>query len=315
MIVKTRCSIIVLLVLVTSLRFTNAQVTGEVNVLDNDVFYIQYLQQNEFLEGVKYQKGSARFSFPFIRKERFSVFSSIGFDTHDFNFENIQELGNTDGLERFYNANLSNLLQFKLSEKWSLNAVLSPFLISNFEDGVSSDNFNFNGNFFAERTFLRKNGGYFQLGIGVGYMTLNGTTQVTPITQLKARLNEKWSFVVGLPNAYLKWDFHEKHSLKLLGDLNDFTSKLDEESFGLPEGDADELVFTTISGGIEYNYWFTKAFGLMVKGTYPVWGNYEIRDIDGNTSIDFDAEFDQPFISVGLKFNPRRQLQNSLRKR
>ncbi|MEO1484410.1 MAG: DUF6268 family outer membrane beta-barrel protein [Bacteroidota bacterium] len=297
-----------------SLQWANAQVTGEVNVMDNDFFYIQYLQQNEFLEGVKYQKGTARFSFPMLRREKFSVFSSLGFDSHDFNFEDTQTLGSTNDLERFYNANISTVLQYKLSDKWSINAVLSPFLISNFEGGISSDNFNFNGNAFVERTFIRKNGGYYLLGFGIGYMTLNGTTQVTPITQLKARLNEKWSFVLGLPNAYLKWDFHEKNSLKLLGDLNDFTAKLNTDSGLLNDGATEELVFTTISGGIEYNFWFTDSFGLMVKGTYPVWGNYELRDGDGNMTVDFDADFNQPFFSLGIKFNPIRKLQNSLRK-
>lgn len=293
-------------------QYTNAQVTGEVNVLDRDLFYVHFTPETEISDDISYQKTSTKLSFPLIRGHKFSIFNTLGLDIHDFNSENNELLTNTDEIDRFYNVGYSLFMNYKLSEKWSLNALLSPFVSSDLEDSFSFDALKFNGNIFAERIFFRKKGGYFQLGFGVGYMTLNGTTQVNPIVQLKSRLNEKWSFALGLPNTYLKWDFHKNHSLKVMGDLNDFYADLNNNSGLLTNAQADKIVFTTASIGLEYNYWLTSSLGIMVKGSYPVWGNYEIKDSDDNTLYEFDTSFEKPFIGVGIKFNPIRSLQNSL---
>ncbi len=290
-----------------------AQVTGEVNVLDRDVFYLHYTPETAISDDIDYQKWTTKVGLPPLRLGKLSLFNTLGLDRHQFEYNATTAALDTRNLETFYNANYSLFATYKLSDKWSLNTLLTPFAISNFEEDFSFDEVEFNGNLFLERTFYRRNGGYFQIGLGVGYMTLNGTTQLTPISQIKARLNEKWSFVLGLPNTYVKYDFHPSHSIKLLGDLNDFSARLNGSGSVLTGAEVENAVFTTISGGLEYNFWITKSFGLMAKGTYPVWGDYELRDDDNDPSFEFDTSFSQPFFSIGIKFNPIRSLQNSLK--
>ena len=296
--------IIIFLVAVSCTNLT-AQVTGEVNVLDRDVFSLQYIPPNIISNDFTYQKWSAKFGLPPIRKNKLSIFNTIGLDVHKFNYSNDIDTNlwsSSKEINSFYNINYSLFLNYKFSKKWSLNALAAPHIISNFENKFSGDDFKFNGNLFTEYTYIRKKGGYYQFGLGVGLITFNGKTQISPIVHIKSRLNKSWSFVLGFPNANIKWDINNKHSIKALLDINDFSANLN----------SDKAVFTIVSNGLEYNYWIKTSIGFMLRVTQSVWSNYEIRDNKDNPLFNFDTAYKQPFIQVGIKFNPIRSLQNSL---
>jgi len=290
-----------------------AQVTGELNVLDRDVAYIQYTPPIAATDDFDYQRLSTRLNLPPMMGEKLSVFPALGLDVHNFSYKDDAVDRAFSELDQFYNINLSIFSQYKFSDKWSLNGLMSPFLLSNFAGGLSSDDFDFNGYIFAEKTFMRKKGGYLMLDFGVGYLTLNGTTTVNPIINLKGRLNEEWSFVLGLPNTYVKWDLHSKHSLKVLGEINDFSANLSSSNEFAGLTDVDRAVFTTISAGLEYNFWATPTLGIMLRAVQPVFSDYELRDSNEDAIQGFEADFDLPMISFGVKFNPIRALQNDLK--
>ena len=289
----------------------SAQVTGEVNVLDRDVFYIQYTP-NIATEDFTYNRISGKLSIPPVRLKKLSLFTTIGLDIHQFDYKSSNQFKDATALDKFYNVNLSLFANYKFSDKWSLNILAAPYIASNLEENLTSDDYNFNGLAYLERTFYRKNGGYIQLDVGAGYSTFNGTTTVTPVIQAKARFNKNWSAVLGIPNTYVKWDINKKHSLKVLGEINDFSANLNgTNSFGTVNN-VDRAVFTSISAGIEYNYWITPSIGVMFKAIQSVWDNYEPRNSNNESIYEFNTSFERPFISVGIKFNPIRSLQNSL---
>ena len=289
----------------------NAQVTGEVNVLDRDVFYIQYTP-NIATEDFTYNRISGKLSIPPIRLKKLSLFTTIGLDIHQFDYKDSNQFRDVTALDKFYNVNLSLFANYKFSDKWSLNILAAPYIASNLEENLTSDDYNFNGLAYLERTFYFKKGGYIQLDVGAGYLTLNGTTTVNPVIQAKARFNENWSAVLGIPNTYVKWDINKRHSLKVLGEINDFAANLNgTNSFGTVNN-VDRAVFTSISAGIEYNYWITPSIGVMLKATQSVWDNYELRNTDNESIYEFNTSFEHPFIGLGIKFNPIRSLQNSL---
>ena len=289
----------------------SAQVTGEVNVLDRDVFYIQYTP-NIATEDFTYNRISGKLSIPPIRLKKLSLFTTIGLDIHQFDYKDSNQFRDVTALDKFYNVNLSLFANYKFSDKWSLNILAAPYIASNLEENLTSDDYNFNGLAYLERTFYFKKGGYIQLDVGAGYLTLNGTTTVNPVIQAKARFNKNWSAVLGIPNTYVKWDINKKHSLKVLGEINDFSANLNgTNSFGTVNN-VDRAVFTSISAGIEYNYWITPSIGVMLKATQSVWDNYELRNTDNESIYEFNTSFEHPFIGLGIKFNPIRSLQNSL---
>ncbi|OJJ20176.1 hypothetical protein BKI52_17030 [marine bacterium AO1-C] len=297
----------------------HAQVLGEVNVLDKDVFYVHYTAPNAIEENFNYQKVSARLNAPPIRLKRLSLFNTIGFDYHQFSYDiqnsDLQSVQKLDEIETFFNINYSLFASYKLSNKWSLNASVTPFLLSNLKESSQTENVRVNGNFFIERTFFRKRGGYLQVAVGLGYFTINGSEQIVPVTNIRSRLNKKWSFVVGFPNTYVKYDFNQKHSLKLLADFNDlagFTSS-DASSIRVRNTQVYSVNFTTLSPALEYNFWFTPAWGAMLRVGGVLLDNYEIRDRHNEKIVALEPGFTQPMVTFGIKFNPLRQLQNGLK--
>ncbi|MEM9327340.1 MAG: hypothetical protein AAGA85_16860 [Bacteroidota bacterium] len=289
-----------------------SQVIGDLNVLDRDLAYFNYIPPNASTHDFDYQRVSGKISLPPIRTGKLSVYTMLGLDVHRFAYHLDTLDHSLSELEQFNNVNFSAFFQYKISDRWSVNGLAAPYLLSNFAERLSSDDLDFNGYVFLERTFVRKKGGYLLLDVGAGYLTLNGTTRINPIINLKGRWNKEWSFVLGLPNTYLKWDFHPNHSIKVLGDINDFSAHLSGSSSFGDVTNADRAVFTTIAAGLEYNYWVVPSLGFMFRATQPVWGDYELRDSDNDALLGFSSDFDQPFITVGIKFNPIRQLQNAL---
>ncbi|MEN0002793.1 MAG: DUF6268 family outer membrane beta-barrel protein [Bacteroidota bacterium] len=305
--------IVFLLALLCLYQTAKAQVTGEVNVLDRDMFYFHYTPPNVISDDFEYQRFSGKLSLPPIRIGQLSLFNTFGLDVHRFNYKDDSIGESSSALDQFYNINYSLVAAYRLSDKWSINAIVSPFITSNLEEDLSSDDVGINGNLFAEYTLMRRRGGYFKFGAGVTYVTFNGTPQLVPLTHIKARLNEQWSFVLGIPNTYVKWDINNKHSIKVLADLNDFSANLSGPTAVSQLDQADRAVFTVVSAGAEYNYWVTPSVGILFRVTQAVWNDYELRDADDQSLHDFDADFKQPFVSIGIKFNPIRKIQNSLR--
>ena len=74
----------------------------------------------------------------------------------------------------------------------------------------------------------------------------------------------------------------------------------------------DKAIFTSVSAGIEYNYWVLSSLGIMLRATKSVWSTYEVKDTNNERIYKFNTAFEAPFISIGIKFNPIRKLQNSL---
>ncbi|MCD4835100.1 MAG: DUF6268 family outer membrane beta-barrel protein [Bacteroidales bacterium] len=298
---------IILIIVIGVYLNSYTQIIGEVNVLDRDIFYLDYTIPTSIDNDISYQKWSTKFGIPPIRFKKLNIVNGFGLDLHQFNYDN----SNTTSLDNFYNINYSLIAMYKFSGKWAVIASVSPIILSNLESNLSSDDFLLNGRIVAERTFLRKNKGYFRAALGLGYLTLNGTTQFKPIASIKSRLNEKWSFVLGIPNTYVKYDVNKKHTLKALLDLNDFSANVN--NITITNEVYSKAVFTVTSVGLEYNYWFKEPFGIMLRVTQTVFDSYELRNNDNNGIYDFNINPEQPFITVGIKFNPIREIQQKLK--
>lgn len=298
---------IILIIAIGAYLNSYTQVIGEVNVIDRDVFHLHYTTPNPIDNDISYQRWSTKFGIPPIRFKKLIIMNGFGLDLHKFNYDN----DNIASLDNFYNINYTLIARCKFSDKWAVNTSVSPILLSNLESNLSLDDFLLNGRIVAERTFLRKKEGYFRVALGLGYLTMNGTTQVKPIASIKSRLNEKWSFVLGVPNTYVKYDISKKHTIKTLLDLNDFSANLN--NLTITNGVYSKAVFTVTSVSLEYNYWFKEPFGVMVRATQAVYNSYELRNNNNNDIYDFKINPEQPFITVGIKFNPIRELQQKLK--
>ncbi|WP_103068498.1 DUF6268 family outer membrane beta-barrel protein [Aquimarina sediminis] len=286
----------------------SSQVNGEVFVLDEDrdVFYMHYTPSIQKDDQFSYQKANIRLGLPPIKVSNITLYNTVGLDYHNFKYDTSPpEL--TKKIEQFYNINYSLLIQYKISENWSINALAMPHVLSNLDGNIKADDFKFNGILFLQKKFNQKKANkYYKLTVGVGYLSLAGKTTINPTINLMGKVNDKLSFAIGIPNTYVKYNLNNRHSLKLLGDLNDFSAHINTPIYLNNDNiEASNAVFTSISAGLEYNYWLTNNFGLMIRGLHSVYENYELQDANENTIYDFNSK-SKPYVTFGIKFNPFR---------
>ncbi len=295
-------------VLLAALMLFVCTMNGQVNLQeDRDVFSVYYTPELKEDALFKYQKGGVNLSLPPIAMNRLSFYSTIKFEQHQFSYKN-NAATFTQEMEKFYSIQYSLLAKYQLSKNWSLNGVAMPRLVSNFTNGIEMDNIQINGVAFVEKKFnTKKSDRYFHIIAGVGYLTLAGKTTINPVVNFMGKLNEHFSFVVGIPNTYIKYNFNKKHAVKLLGALNDFTAPINAPVFvdASKTQKIENVIFTEASVGLEYNYWFTKSIGFLLRGTHTVFSEFKLEDVHENTLFDFNAAL-KPYLTVGIKFNPFR---------
>lgn len=285
------------------------QVTGDVFVLneDRDLFYLHYTPEIQDNSSYDYQRISTKLGIAPITFNKLAIYNTIGMDYHSITYKD-NKLPFLRDKEKYYNVNYSLLAQYRISRNWSVNALFMPHVVANFNEKMTTDDLNINGILFAEKRFSSKrSNNYYVLTFGVGYLTLSGKTTINPVVNFMGNINNKITFVIGLPNTYVKYNFNKKHALKVLGDLNDFTVSVNKP---LLENQprlkiVDRSVFTTVSVGLEYNYWLTKNIGLMVRGSHSVYEKYGFEDVDENEIYEYNTSL-RTYLSVGIKINPFR---------
>lgn len=281
---------------------------GQVNLKeDRDVFSVYYTPELKGDGLFGYQKGGINLSLPPIAFNRLTFYSNIGLEYHHFSYKN-EATAFSEEMEKFYSIQYSLLAKYQLSKNWSLNAVAMPRLVSNFTVGITMDNIQINGVAFIEKKFNSKNSNrYFYLTAGVGYLTLAGRTTMNPVVNFMGELNEHISFVIGIPNTYVKYNFNKKHSLRVLGTLNDFMAHINTPLYVdvAKTKKVDIAIFTEVSVGLEYNYWFTKSMGILLRGTHTVFSEFKLEDVHERSLYDFNATL-KPYVTLGIKFNPFR---------
>ncbi len=283
------------------------QVTGDVFVVnkDRDVFYVHYTPEINNSDAFDYQRISSKLSFPLFRK-RLSLFNTVGMDYHSFSFGNQSQPSILNAKEEYFNLNYSLLANYKISKNWSVNALLMPYANGSFNRSLESDDIHFNGLLFAEKRFTSKNKqNTYLLSFGIGYLTLSGEKRVNPVVNFMGMIGHKLTFAIGLPNTYVKYDFNRKHSIKVLGDLNDFSFRLTNQRDNDLYANVSQSVFTTVSAGLEYNYWLSRSIGILVRGTHSVFEKYEFHDTNDEVIYGMDVPL-KAYLSVGLKVNPFR---------
>ncbi|WP_299123315.1 DUF6268 family outer membrane beta-barrel protein [uncultured Tenacibaculum sp.] len=283
------------------------QVTGDVFVLDKDrdLFYFYYTPEIHDNSLYDYQRISTKLGLPPITFNKIALYNTIGVDYHSILFKNNQQPLLSEK-EKYYNVNYSLLAQYRISRNWSLNALFMPHVIGNFNEKVTNNDFKINGILFAEKRFISKNTkNYYVLSFGVGYLTMSGKTMVNPIVNFMGSINEKLTFGIGVPNTYVKYNFNKRHAIKLLGDLNDFTVNINKPLLlNQPNNTIiDKSVFTTVTAGIEYNYWINKNIGFMIRATHSVYEKYEFQDIDEEVIYGYDTKL-RGYFTTGIKIKP-----------
>lgn len=283
---------------------THAQVTGELFSLPRDraLFYLHYtpFSDTDNTTTENYQRYSTKIGLPALRTAKFQWYSTIGADIH--RLPDITTTTPFTSNASLYSVNYSGLLRYSVAKNWSINALVLPHVNGAFQEAYQRDNLRFNGILFGEKRFnTRRSDRYFIVSFGVGYLTLEGKTTVNPVLNIAGSFSKKLSFAIGVPHSYIRYNFHPKHSVRAVGDLNDISVYRTANVAG--KSVARKTIFTSGTVGVEYTYWLSKKFGLQVKGTTAVYEKYHWKETDDTIVRRMVKPF-ATYLSFGITYNP-----------
>jgi hypothetical protein len=249
-------------------------------------------------DGVDFSKASAKLRLPTQLKKGL-LLNSFGVDYYKLNYSNSFDI-QTNELEKLYAINYSIGYVRPLTAKWILMGQVGTSLSSNFTSSISSDDFTFRGGIV-----VIKRGGTLEapsrLVLGLNYSTITGAPRVIPVISYTKKVNDTFSYGIGFPNTYAKYDFNDKHSLKSLIWINGFYSNLGNPILVDADIEAEKASYRAVSFGLEYNYLLNSNISLILKGGYSVSNEYHLLDTNNNEVYDFDTT-PEPYFSVGLKY-------------
>jgi len=258
-------------------------------------------------DGIDFSKTSIKFSTP-TKLKKGKLVNSFGVDYYKLSYVNNFSI-TTNELENIYQFNYSLRYTRLLTNKWALSGQAGTSLSSNLTNSIGIDDLNFRGGISAI-----KRGGTFDkpsmLMFGLNYSAISGKPRVLPTISYIKKVSEKFSFGIGFPHTYVKYNFNQKHSLKSLIWMNGFYGNLGNPIAIDGTNEAEKASYRTISLGAEYNYSISNPLTLILKAGYSLNNSYELLDSENNTVYDFNSS-SEPYFSIGLKFKLKNSKKNS----
>ncbi|AWX44379.1 hypothetical protein HME9304_01379 [Flagellimonas maritima] len=225
----------------------------------------------------------------------------LGYQNFDFTFNEATNVIDLDSYENMHaiRANLSFIRP--LGNSWTFIASVGPTLMSNFGDGVSSEDFVFNILAGASKRW-----GDFDRNtmvmIGLLYGTQFGEPRFLPALSLRQKLNEHWSYSIGLPITSLNYQINDRHRLALLASPEGlFANNSDAVAVDGNRILTDtKLQFNGLNTRLAYTFRFAKFLAFSAEGGFIPAATLKVLDNENEDIYDLEPE-SGAYFRVGLK--------------
>ena len=166
---------------------------------------------------------------------------------------------NTQQLKKLHVIDFSLGYTFKTSENWRLGLKITPRIASTLTSKLTSDDMFLNGGVFAikDRTDAKDIDKPYRLVVGLTYNSTTGVPFPLPFVSYFRRVNEKWSYSIGVPKSNVKYFFSEKSILQTFAGLDGYFANI-QNPITVNQQVADNISLSVAIGGLGYEYCFTK---------------------------------------------------------
>ena len=185
------------------------------------------------------------------------------------------------------------------------------FLFSvRFQPGISTNltakNLNSNDLVFSgDVVFIKKFENDFdkpsRLIVGLSYSQNRGYVFPLPFISYYKKFRPDWSYNLGIPKTNLQYHLSDKHRFKLFGQLDGFTSNIQNGALVNGTDTAEIINMSLINGGLQYEYHFTNHLQLDLRAAYNFSLNNKLKDGSNNTLFTIDNDSRSYFRAV-LRF-------------
>ncbi|NRD22935.1 hypothetical protein HNV10_06765 [Winogradskyella litoriviva] len=209
---------------------------------------------------------------------------------------------NTSSLRKLHVIDLNLGYTFKASDTWRLGLKITPRIASTLTGKLSGDDFFINGGVFAikDRTVATDIDRPYRLILGLTYNTTTGVPFPLPFISYYRRVNDKWSFSLGVPKSNLKYFLSENSILQTFAGLDGYFANV-QKAMVVNGQVADNISLSAVIGGIGYEYCFTKHLIAYSYIGYTIRLSNHLRD-DNRDDIYSLNDLNAFYFRSGIKF-------------
>ncbi|WP_461444660.1 DUF6268 family outer membrane beta-barrel protein [Maribacter sp.] len=225
----------------------------------------------------------------------------LSYQNFGFSFDEATNVIDLDGYGNMHaiRANLSFIRP--LGNSWAVVASVGPSLMSNFGDGISSEDLVFNV-LAATTKRWGDSDRNTMIMVGLIYGAQFGEPRVFPALSLRQKLNPHWSYSVGLPVTGLNYRINDRHRISVLASpeglfANNSNPVAVEGNRSLSD---TKLLFNGLNTRLAYTYRFTKFLAFSVEGGFIPISNLRILDNENQDIYDFEPD-SGAYFKAGLK--------------
>ncbi|WP_282180307.1 DUF6268 family outer membrane beta-barrel protein [Maribacter stanieri] len=189
-----------------------------------------------------------------------------------------------------------------LNNGWRLGVRFQPGISTN----LTAKNLNSNDLVFSgDVVFIKKFENDFdkpsRLIVGLSYSQNRGYVFPLPFISYYKKFRPDWSYNLGIPKTNLQYHLSDKHRFKLFGQLDGFTSNIQNGALVNGTDTAEIINMSIINGGLQYEYHFTNHLQLDLRAAYNFSLNNKLKDGSNNTLFTIDNDSRSYFRAV-LRF-------------
>ncbi|MEL6811837.1 MAG: DUF6268 family outer membrane beta-barrel protein [Bacteroidota bacterium] len=232
--------------------------------------------------------------------------SSIRYDYYHFRFNERVNPFDISDFEKMHSIGLSAFYLHPLSSTCNLMISAGPALMSNFQNGITSDDLILSGRAVA----IKRWGGQEKnaaLMFGAAYGILFGAPNVFPIISFRKKVNDRWSYSLGLPQTGATYRINERNQVSILISPDSYfgnnSSEVSLDNFETLS--TTKLQYLSVRTGLEHRYQLQPNITIVTKAGLVPFGDLEVRDVNNNVLYEFETD-SSPYISTGLSFNINR---------
>lgn len=249
----------------------------------------------------QYTRLRAAFNYPIKTKEDCYFVVGVEYNNIILNLNDDYPFDNSL-LEALNIIDLNLGYTFKTSEDWRIGLNLNPRIASTLVSAITSEDIFLNGGVFVinDKTKDKELKRPYRLVLGLTYNATTGIPFPLPFVSYYRRVNEDWSFSVGVPKSNVKYFFNKKHMIQTFVTLDGYYANLQEELI-INGKQVDNISLSVMVGGVGYEYLLTKHLVAFAYTGYTFRLNNVLRDENRDEVFRLD-DLNSFYLRTGIKF-------------
>ncbi len=245
-----------------------------------DIVRLEYTKVPSAGSDFDFSRQRFAFNYPVKLKDEKYIFFGLEYNAIDLNFNDSVPNFDQTKTDEFRLLDINLTYTFKMNENWRFAARLVPGFSSNLE----TNEFLFDDTFISGTVVFIKDKKAskdvpkpYRVIVGMAYSNTSGFIFPIPFISYYKKFHPKWSYNLGVPTTNLQYHASERFRLKMLAQLDGFTSNLQEGLLINDERFADRIRMNLLLLGLRYEYKLTHNIEMYLNTTHSVRSRIELR--------------------------------------